>query len=158
MSRYAESTSVTSEASRAEIERTLARYGAASFMYGWDADTAVIRFRAADRFVEFRLELPARSEFAFTEARRVRRSAEAQAKAYDQAVRQRWRALALVIKAKLEAVAAGITVFEDEFLAHILLPDGQTVGDFLRPQLAQSYDIGRMPTGLLGLPAAGETS
>lgn len=34
MSRYAETTSVSSESSRGEIERTLSRYGASSFMYG----------------------------------------------------------------------------------------------------------------------------
>ena len=36
MGRYAANTEVGSERSRAEIERTLTRYGATSFMYGWD--------------------------------------------------------------------------------------------------------------------------
>lgn len=61
----------------------------------------------------------------------------------------RWRALALVIKAKLEAVAAGITTIEDEFLAHTVLPDGQTVGEFMQPQIAIAYERGSMPTTLM---------
>jgi hypothetical protein len=49
---------------------------------------------------------------------------------WEQACRQRWRALALVVKAKLEAVQSGIATFEDEFLAYTMLPerrDGQPV-------------------------------
>ena len=43
MTRYAADTQVSVDASRAEIERTLTRYGATAFMYGWDADRAIIR-------------------------------------------------------------------------------------------------------------------
>ncbi len=82
-----------------------------------------------------------------------RRADSVAEKNWEQACRQRWRALALVIKAKLEAVSAGISVFEDEFLANIVLPDGQLVGQWLRPQLAVSYEGGRMPPLLPG-PAA----
>ena len=157
MSRFAENTTVSSESSRAEIERILARYGADQFMYGWDAEQAIIRFRANDRYIEFRLDLPERNQFLLTPARRQRRSAAEVEKAYEQAVRQRWRALALVVKAKLEAVAAGISEFEEEFMAHILLPSGETVGAWIRPQIEESYQTGKMPT-MLALPAAGQTS
>lgn len=54
-------------------------------------------------------------------------------------------ALALVIKAKLEAVESGISIFEDEFMANIVLPDGQSVSEFMRPQIALAYDKGDMP-------------
>ena len=70
---------------------------------------------------------------------------EAIENAYEQAVRQRWRALALVIKAKLEAVESGITVFDKEFMAHIVLPDGKTVGEHMLPQIESSYETGSMP-------------
>jgi hypothetical protein len=155
VSRYAENTSVGSDQSRAEIERTLARYGAASFMYGWDRNQAVIGFVKDGRQVKFLLSLPDRDdpEFRYTPARRYERSDAEQEKAYEQAVRQRWRALALVIKAKLEAVEAGITEFEDEFLAHIVLPDGSTAGQWMRPQIATAYDTGAMPPMLPALTA-----
>jgi hypothetical protein len=66
----------------------------------------------------------------------------------DQAIRQRWRALLLVIKAKLEAVQGGITEFDAEFLPHIVLPDGQTVGDWIIPQVNTAYELGEMPQAL----------
>jgi hypothetical protein len=69
------------------------------------------------------------------------------------ACRARWRALALVIKAKLEAVESGITTFEEEFLAHIVLPDGTTLGQWAAPRLAHVYDTGAMPPMLPGGPS-----
>lgn len=144
---YAESTSVPSDRSRAEIERTLQRYGATGFMYGWQTDRAVIAFEMAGRRIRFVLPLPARNsrEFTHTPSRGQPRTEAQAAEAYEQAVRQKWRALALVIKAKLEAVESGITVFEDEFLAHIVLPSGEAVGDWMRPQIVRAYATGTMP-------------
>ena len=159
MARYAETTSVSLEKSRAEIERTLTRYGAERLLYGWEADYAVIGFTMLDRQVKFLLPLPDRNNPSITHTpeRGYARSAAQVESAYEQAVRQRWRALALVIKAKLEAVESGITEFEDEFLAHIILPNGQiilpnsqTVGTFMRPQIARAYEKGDMPKLLPG--------
>lgn len=150
MSRYASETTVSPEKSRAEIERTLARYGASSFMYGWDATRAVIMFEMNGRRLKFALPLPDKNEFVRTKVKRQVRSQEAQQAAFDKAVRQRWRALALVIKAKLEAVEAEIAEFEEEFLAHIVLPNGQTVGEFVVPQVRLAYENGRMPALLPG--------
>ena len=151
MARYAENTSVSSERSRAEIEKTLSRYGADGFMYGWDADHALVAFRAYGRHVKFHLPMPGRKDrdFTHTDTGRVRAASQVE-KAYEQAVRQRWRALSLVIKAKLEAVDSGITVFDEEFMAHIVLPDGQTVGSYMLPQIKNSYDTGNMPPLLPG--------
>lgn len=147
MSRYADRTDVPSDRSRSEIERTLARYGATQFMYGWETGRAVIGFAMAERRVRFDLPMPDQDDrqFTHTEGRGLERSAAAREQAYEQAVKQRWRALALVVKAKLEAVAAEITTFEEEFLAHIVLPDGSTVGHWAAPQLHEAYRTGSMP-------------
>jgi hypothetical protein len=152
MTRYAENTSVGSDRSRAEIERTLQRYGATAFGYGWEAGQAQVMFHIANRRVRFRITLPDSEspEIKFTPARRYERSKEQQEEALEQAVRQRWRALALVIKAKLEAVEAGISTVEEEFLAHIMLPDGSTVGEWAEPQLKEIYQAGGMPALLPG--------
>jgi hypothetical protein len=152
MSRYAKETTVSASKSRMEIEDTLSRYGATAFMYGHQGTQAVVAFEMAGRRIMFRLPMPARDdpEFTRTPARKTVRSPQQREAAYDQAVRQRWRALALVIKAKLEAVESGITEFENEFMAHIVLPGGQTVGEWMRPQIAQSYESGRMPPLLTG--------
>ena len=154
--KYAEATTVSVERSKAEIERTLERYGADQFLSGWDAgkSTAMIGFTMLGRQVRFFIELPdkADDEFQLTETGRARAETSA-LKAWEQACRQRWRALALVIKAKLEAVESGITVFEDEFLAHIVLPNGSTVGDWARPQIEQAYETLEMPSLLPSLTA-----
>lgn len=144
--RYAQTTTVSSDKSRAEIEATLRRYGATSFMYGSAPDRAVIAFEAFDRRVKFELPMPDPNsrQFTHTPGRNNVRSATEAAKAYDQAVRQKWRALALCVKAKLEAVESGITTFEAEFLAHIVLPNGRTVHDEVSPALSIAYTSGKV--------------
>lgn len=153
MSRYASTTSVDSAASRAEIERTLTRYGATAFMYGTRAGEGVVAFELNDRRVQFRLPLPDREadEFAFTPTGRER-SPGSQAEAYEQAVRQRWRALLLCVKAKLESVEAGIETFDDAFLAQLVLPGGVTVGERMAGGLARALASGALPP-LLPAPA-----
>lgn len=146
MSRYAENTSVSAEKSRAEIEASLRRYGADQFAYMTSRTEARVGFVAQGRQVQFRLEMPDPNDrqFTHTPERKNARSPQQAEAAWEQATRQRWRALALVIKAKLEAVEAGITEFDDEFLAHIMLPNGQTIGQSLKPQLDDVYSSGRM--------------
>jgi len=59
--------------------------------------------------------------------------------------RSRWRALLLVIKAKLEAIDIGILTLEDAFLAETMLPDRQTVAECMAPQIESAYRTGQMP-------------
>lgn len=152
MGRYAATTDVSSSRSRDEIEITLTRYGADQFMYGWQDDAAMIAFRMAGRHIKFVLPMPAKGERRFTHHSRGARTPDAALKEWERAVRQKWRALALVVKAKLEAVDSGIALFEDEFMANIVLPSGDTVGDFMRPQIAEAYRIGTAPKLLPLLP------
>lgn len=147
MSKYAANTSVSSEKSRAEIERTLRRYGADQFAYATSAERAMIGFQANGRRVRFDLDMPDRNsaEITRTPTQNRRRSSEQIDAAWEQACRQRWRALALCVKAKLEAVESDITTFDAEFMAHIVLPNGRTVGDTTLPAIAKSYETGTMP-------------
>ncbi len=153
MGKYASKTTVSSEKSKTEIERTLTRYGATEFLYGTKSQWAVIAFKMLGKQIRFMLPLPGRTAAEFTEYKRgcysYERTADAAGKLYEQSIRQRWRALALVIKAKLEAVESGITEFEDEFLAHIVLPNGQTMGEFAKPQIESAYATGEMPSLLI---------
>ena len=154
--RYAANTDVSSEASKAEIERTLKRYGATSFGYATDErERALVQFKACGRFVRFILIMPKRSEFYYRAAANQhagmqRTPAEVDA-AYEQAIRQSWRAMLLIIKAKLEAVEAKIVTFEDEFLPYTVLPNGETVAEWMQPQVDEAYKSGLMPTNLLAL-------
>lgn len=145
--KFAADTSVSTDQSRAEIERTLRKYGATSFMYGWDGPRAVVGFEMHNRRIKFVLPMPDQHDpqFTHTAGRKLQRSQSQAYAAWEQACRQRWRALNLVIKAKLEAVDCGITQFEEEFLAHIVLPNGSTYGDFAIPQIAEVYETRSMP-------------
>lgn len=147
--RYAAGTSVTVERSRAEIERTLVRFGASEFMYGYDSQKALVQFQASERRVRFVLVLPLKDDrrFTHTPTGKLRASTEA-SKQWEQGCRESWRALAEVIKAKLVAVTTGIVSFEQEFAAHIVLPDGSTVGEWLLPQIQKAYEENEMPSML----------
>lgn len=150
MPTYASRTEVGSDKSRAEIERTLRRYGASAFAYGWEGNTATVMFVLNDRRIRFTLPLPDPNAkvFTHTPGRGTLRSTEARDREYEQAVRQRWRALALVIKAKLEAVEASISTVEDEFMAWTVLPNGRTVSEAMTPAIERAYATGEMPSML----------
>ena len=151
MPRYANETIVTAERSRMEIETTLKRYKASHFGYATGPSGARVMFVLEDRHIRFSLPLPDQwtKEFTHTPQRDTLRTDAARVAAWEQACRQRWRALALVIKAKLEAVDTGITTVEDEFLAHTVLPDGTTMGEWAKPQIDRAYQLGHMPENLM---------
>ena len=152
MAQYAKNTSVSSELSRLEIEKILLRYGAENFAYATASGMSLIGFTMLGKQVKFILPLPRKEEFRLTPTGRLR-TESSQFSEWEQACRQRWRALKLVIQAKLEAVECGISVFEDEFMSNIVLPGGQTVGDFMRPQIERAYISGAVPAML---PLLGE--
>jgi len=149
MRRYAQSTAVPIDRSKSEIERTLMRFGASHFAYGIGDGKATLVFQFNEKRLRFNLTLPDKKAFSTSPAGRLQRSADGVDRAWDQATRQGWRALALSIKAKLVAVTDGISVFEDEFLAWVVMPDGKTVGEHVRPQVEGIYRTGKMPKALL---------
>lgn len=148
--RYASGTSVPADRSRAEIERTLQRFGADQFMYGWGDGAAVIGFRIAGRAVRLTLPMPDDNDpmIALTPAGRERSASQRQEE-FEKEVRRRWRSLAAVIKAKLVAVSDGISSVEREFFADLILPSGQTMLEHVAPQLAE----GRLPELMPGAPS-----
>lgn len=66
-------------------------------------------------------------------------------RAWDQAMRERWRAVVLLVKAKLELVRIGISTVEKEFMADLILPNGETVNVALAKQLHAALSGGSMP-------------
>lgn len=135
---YAQKTTVAVDKSKAEIERILSRYGATGFGYMVEGSKAMVLFAAHGRRIRFILPMPAQQDVSRTPTGRPRRSAAID-QALDDETRRRWRALALTIKAKLEAVETGITEFEEEFLAHIVLPNNRTVAEMVIPEIASAY-------------------
>lgn len=124
---FAEKTKVSVDQTRTEIERTLTRYGADRFAYFSEASHATIVFEAQRRRIRFDLPIPEGADDKSAQARR-----------------QRWRALLLCIKAKLESVESKIETFEAAFLAHVVLPDGSTVGMHTHKTIEQAYSSGSM--------------
>jgi hypothetical protein len=147
--KYASETSVSVETSKAEIERLLQRYGAKEFAHGWRSDKAVIQFSMQSRCVRFVLPLPDKSEFAKTPSGRRMRNDTDTLKAWEQGCRQRWRALVLTIKAKLESVESGIEEFDSAFMAQIVMPSGKTISEEITPQIERAYETGKMPALML---------
>jgi hypothetical protein len=152
--RYAAQTDVSSDRSKAELERVLARYGATRFGYLSEPDAVQIAFEMQGRRFKYRLPMPNREDPAICTYRQgsstYRRVETEIDKRYEQAIRQRWRALLLVVKAKLEGVELGIVSLEDEFLAATVMTSGETVGEWARPQLKEMYLTGGMPALMLG--------
>lgn len=137
---YADKTSVPVGRSQDEIKKILAKYKATGFAYGEQGQRSVVMFEMMDRRIKFILPMPPKPSTHATQA---------SIKTYEQLCRTRWRCLTLAIKAKLECVESGITSLEQEFMAHIVLPNGRTVGEVMTPQIESSYQNGKMPP-LLG--------
>lgn len=132
--RFALKTKVPVVQTRNEIERLVEQHGADQFVYfSHAARSAIIGFRIAGRSMRITLPLPG-DEFQEDQRRQVER--------------QMWRVLLLVVKAKLEAVAGGVSTIEQEFLAWMVTGDGRTVGEIVLPQFKKG--------GALSLPAQGE--
>lgn len=134
ITKFAADSRVPVSQTRAEIENTLQKFGATSFAYAMQPDRAIIMFEAQDRRIRFELPL---------------RKLDTTAKT-DKHHRERWRALLLTIKSRLVSVDVGIEEFETAFMAHVVMPDGRTAGDLIRPQIAAQYKGGNMPLMLAG--------
>lgn len=142
MRRYADRTRVPASSTVHQIETLVAKNGATRFAYTTvdDRNMAMVAFFMRDRMIRFLVPMPLKGEYMTTGRRgRVRKPAVAEG-AYNQEVRRRWRSVLLMVKAKLEAMASGIATFESEFLAYIVMPNQQTVGDVIVPQLTEMYE------------------
>jgi hypothetical protein len=150
---YAQKTSVTPEKSQAEIQSVLERYGAGRFgtMKDLEKNRAYVMFVFRGLQIQMEVPLPNKNDkkYAMTEHGRTRSAAQMLAE-YEQDSRQRWRALLLAIRAKLEAVETGISTIEQEFMAFIVLPDGKNVSEHLLPQLRKMTEDHQMPKLITG--------
>jgi hypothetical protein len=133
MTSYAKGTTVDPARTRNEIEHELERRGATAFGYNRDGRRNVVAFTLDG--LQVRMELPMPDPGDFPDYKAGNNAVVSGQKRYDQEVRRRWRALLLVVKAKLVAVDDGITSLEREFLADVVLPGGATVLEEVRPAI-----------------------
>ena len=152
--RFAAGTDVPPERTRMEIETFVRRQGADAFMVAGDAERHVIQFRIKRRVVRFTVVVPPLASFKPAKLRPRESGNDARARLRAAEDRRLWRALLLVLKAKFESVASGITSFDHEFLAHLVTGTGETVGDQLAPRL-ETMLTSDAPMPALALPAGG---
>lgn len=129
--RFAEDTSVPVSRTQDEIKARLRAAGADQIAVFESDERSAVAFRIDSAM--YRITVPT----------------DAAAKNAAQDARRAWRLLGLLMKSKLEAVREGATTVEREFLADMLLYDGQTLSERLGPELQLAYEQGRMPAALL---------
>lgn len=134
--RYAQDTEVPTYKSQEELKGLLRKAGAGQVLMFDDLESKRILcgFTLGGR--QFRIK-------ASTE-RPNRRCA------HEQLEREAWRAMVLIVKAKLEVVAMGNSTIEEEFMANLMLPSGETLAEHALPLVAQAYSDGQMPRLLPG--------
>lgn len=136
--RYAADTRVPVERTRSELEKLVTSHGATAFgVYSEGWEKSVVMYRLSGRYIRHTVKVEPRS-----------RSTK---QAIEQEQRRAWRALLLIVKAKLEVIASGDSSVEREFLADTMLANGTTVYEQVGERITQSYLSGDMPAfGMLG--------
>ena len=133
---FAKRTTVSVAKTRVEIEKLLMKHAVTRQATAQEDGKAMVLFEKDGRRVCFTMKLPRVRDFA---------GHRHPQRAWEQECQSMWRALLLTLKSKFVALETGIETFEQAFLAHIVLPNGERVGEWLAPQLAASYMRGAMP-------------
>jgi hypothetical protein len=135
--RFAAGTKVPALQSRIEVEKLLQRAGSRAIGVATTDSQAQLVFELERRQIRMLLQFPTVGGF-YVDGRGRRRSPTAAEEARDAEVRRLWRALLLVLKAKLTAIAEGVSTVEREFLPDLVGADGRTVLEVLGPALDAS--------------------
>lgn len=157
--RYAEQTKVPVEKTRAELDLLLQKHGASQrAIFADDLNgVACAAFVLSGRNIRVAMSLPSVEQVPdHTKVPRGWRYWSCDQRLewcrqhHDQIVRSRWRGLVLLIRAKLEAIADSRSTVEREFLADVLLPNGQTVAQLVAGSIDEAYRTGEVPPLLPG--------
>lgn len=148
---YAQGTTVPVDKTRMEIEKLLKKNGATGIASLWDdaAHSGRIICRLQERMLRFDIKLPSMESMRLTPKGQTRHDEKNLANVVAAEERRKWRALLLIIKAKLELISSGDSTIEKEFLADLLMPNGSTVYENTKEAIASAYLTGGMPTTLM---------
>lgn len=143
--RYATKSAVPAQATQMEIQALVGRYGGQRYTVSIEEERARIGFALHDRTILLSLPLPRGDERRFGYYRRqgyeYARAAGAARELWEQACRANWRALLLVVRAKLEAIELGIMDVDEAFFGERVTDTGETVRErheaAVRAQLPQ---------------------
>lgn len=128
--RFAETTDVPASRSQAEIKDRLRAAGATRIAMVEEPEDSSVQFEIEARMYRISVPMP-------------------QGKNAAQEERRAWRLMLLLVKAKTEAVKEGATTIEREFLADMLMPNGQTLHETAAEQIRLAYASGKMPGAAL---------
>ncbi len=138
MAKYAKETTVPVSRSKIQIQDMLIKYGIEEFFFGTSPRGDGIGFKYEGRVYKHNIPTPDPNKYQYETH-------------YNQAVRQRWRIFYMSLKMKLEEIQSGIVSFEDQFLSMMALPDGSTVGEFMKlPENIEMIKAAEMPKLLTG--------
>lgn len=127
---------------RSRIERALQKHGAGDFAYQSKPLEASVLFSLNGQQIRYTIGLPRVEEFEKTPKGKPRPE-ELVLRVYYGSVCAKWRALELLIKAKLIAITDKVVFAESEFLAATVTKSGATVGEHFQqhgqlPQIGHS--------------------
>jgi len=138
MAKYAKDTKVPVARTKVQVQELLVNYGIDEFFFGSSPRGDGIGFKYEGRVYKHNVPMPNPDDYRYDNQ-------------YKQAIRQRWRIFYMSLKMKLEEIQSGGMTFEDQFLAMMALPDGSTVGDFMRlPENLARLKSVEMPKLLTG--------
>jgi hypothetical protein len=150
MSTYASGTATTVDSSQREIGRTLTRYKVLTYSFGQSPGRALVSFVIDGYPVRVDVPLPPRR----TGTRRANNGRQVSIEGeWEQEVREAWRALALYIKASLEAAERRLVPIESVFMAHLVGADGRTLGEGILPTYRAALASGELQAALPAGPA-----
>lgn len=133
---FASKTTVSSDKTMGEIRKMVNGAGATSFAVFEETGRAMVAFRLKDRNIRMTITLDApKSSF----------NSQREKAGFEQRHRTKWRALGLVIKAKLESVASGIETIEEAFLPHVVMENGRTVYEEIKAPIQIRYEGNNVP-------------
>ena len=137
MAKYAKSTTVSMEKSKVQIQQLLTDWGIIEFYFGTSVRGDGIGFSYEGRTYKWNVRIIPQGDLTDNQ--------------YAREKRRRWRVLYMSLKMRLEEISSGDETFEDQFLAKMCLPDGNTVADFIRlPETAELLSQSKMPKLLSG--------
>lgn len=157
VTKHAEGTKVPIEQSQAELRKLLRAKGCDAIAFYEEGDArAVIAFERKGRRVRLTLKYPPLKDYRYYPGTyRSRPSENAIRVAWEAECRRLWRVLIVLVRGNFEAEDSGLVSFEQVWLAHMLLPGGETVADRVLPALDTAQETGQLPPLL---PGAGPSS
>lgn len=127
-----------------QIELTLLQNGCKEFFYGWRDEQAQVQFVINGKRYRISLKMPSKKSYERTPTGKLR-SNDTAIKEWQSAQRDIWTSLLNIIRTNFDFVRMGASTIEKQFLAFIVLPDGQLAGDYAENMINEAYQDSMLP-------------